>query len=71
MGFRKVGEKTKVISVEEQFCDICGKTMPNGQYPKLELEIEWKEFRYDGDQAAHFDICSFDCLAKKATALKN
>jgi hypothetical protein len=45
----------------ELICDVCGKVMLEEQYPQIELEVIYCQYRYDGDQERK-DICSYKCL---------
>ena len=70
MGFRKTGRVVqKDHHIEEQFCDVCGATIPEDQYPVIQIEVEWCEYRHDGDQADRLDVCSPKCMKIHAEKL--
>jgi hypothetical protein len=70
MGFRKTGEKRiREEYISEMYCDVCGKTIPENQYPQYTLEIDWVRYRYEGDQV-RLEVCSPECLITKANELK-
>lgn len=70
MGFRETGEVIqKQHHVSERFCDVCGVTMHDDKYPTIGIEIEWCEYKHDGDQAEWLDVCSPECLKSHAANL--
>ena len=70
MGFRNSG-RIDIVRQElyETFCDICGSIIPENIYPTWRLEIEYWEYKYDGDQSEIINFCSSKCLYDKAKQL--
>jgi len=70
MGFRNSG-RIDIVRQElyETFCDICGSIIPENIYPTWRLEIEHKQYEYDGDQPELINLCSSKCLFEKAKQL--
>lgn len=63
MSYRYTGKiLTRKEKQSELICDVCGNVMPEKQYPQIELEVTYCEYKYDGDQPERKDICSYKCL---------